>query len=60
VNEGADAASALEQTIIEDLAAAYSADAASVLELTGKPLKRLEIIRSTRDANPIRSQMSRL
>jgi hypothetical protein len=30
--------------IVEDLVEAYSQDAARVLELTGKPLKRLEII----------------
>jgi hypothetical protein len=39
-----DAARALSATIIEDLVDAYARDAQRVLELTGKPLKRLEII----------------
>ena len=40
----ANATRELAATIIEDLLAAYSNDAARVLELTGKTLKRLEII----------------
>lgn len=39
-----EAARELSATIIKDLVSAYSNDAARVFELTGKPLKRLEII----------------
>lgn len=56
----ASAARDLEETIIQDLAAAYSADAPRVLELTGKPLKRLEIIREERAAASAPSNLSRL
>lgn len=38
------AARELSATIIEDIVAAYANDAKRVLEITGKPLKRLEVI----------------